>query len=114
MPGSLAQCQLLLQVSLKIVLPGQPVEGEESGEMSRWSYLPWAENAVESWCAREDLNLHPLRDQILSLACLPFHHSRDLPTKMPLPRPRLKPLLACQAGCLFVQFLHEQGITTLT
>ena len=28
------------------------------------------------WCAREDLNLHPLRDQILSLACLPFHHSR--------------------------------------
>ena len=27
-------------------------------------------------CAREDLNLHPLRDQILSLACLPFHHSR--------------------------------------
>src|ERR1043166_5673946 len=29
------------------------------------------------WCAREDLNLHPLRDQILSLACLPFHHSRD-------------------------------------
>ena len=28
------------------------------------------------WCAREDSNLHPLRDQILSLACLPFHHSR--------------------------------------
>ena len=31
------------------------------------------------WCAREDLNLHPLRDQILSLACLPFHHSRKRP-----------------------------------
>ena len=30
-----------------------------------------------SWCAREDLNLHLLRDQILSLACLPFHHSRS-------------------------------------
>ena len=28
------------------------------------------------WCAREDLNLHPLRDQILSLARLPFRHSR--------------------------------------
>lgn len=33
------------------------------------------------WCAREDLNLHPLRDQILSLACLPFHHSRNLDYK---------------------------------
>jgi hypothetical protein len=32
------------------------------------------------WCAREDLNLHPLRDQILSLACLPFHHSRKQET----------------------------------
>ena len=32
---------------------------------------------VKCWCAREDLNLHPLRDQILSLACLPFHHSRQ-------------------------------------
>ena len=31
----------------------------------------------KKWCAREDLNLHPLRDQILSLACLPFHHSRN-------------------------------------
>ena len=31
----------------------------------------------QQWCAREDLNLHPLRDQILSLACLPFHHSRN-------------------------------------
>jgi hypothetical protein len=29
------------------------------------------------WCAREALNLHPLRDQILSLARLPFRHSRD-------------------------------------
>ncbi len=33
--------------------------------------------APKKWCAREDLNLHPLRDQILSLACLPFHHSRN-------------------------------------
>ena len=30
------------------------------------------------WCAREDLNLHPFRDQILSLARLPFRHVRDL------------------------------------
>jgi site-specific DNA recombinase len=45
-----------------------------------------------TWCAREDLNLHPLRDQILSLACLPFHHSRARPT-MPLPGPGLKPVL---------------------
>src|SRR3989475_5346587 len=29
------------------------------------------------WCAREDLNLHPLRDQILSLARLPFRHARN-------------------------------------
>ncbi len=28
------------------------------------------------WCAREDLNLQPLRDQILSLARLPFRHAR--------------------------------------
>src|SRR5882672_10621735 len=32
---------------------------------------------VFQWCARGDLNLHPLRDQILSLACLPFHHARS-------------------------------------
>ena len=32
---------------------------------------------TKPWCAREDLNLHPLRDQILSLACLPFHHARN-------------------------------------
>lgn len=40
---------------------------------------------IKSWCAREDLNLHPLRDQILSLACLPFHHSRnpELPSTWP-------------------------------
>ena len=35
----------------------------------------WKE-PTENWCAREDSNLHPFRDQILSLACLPFHHSR--------------------------------------
>src|SRR6266545_3306850 len=30
------------------------------------------------WCAREDLNLHPLRDRILSPARLPFRHARDV------------------------------------
>ncbi len=30
-----------------------------------------------NWCAREDLNLHPLRDQILSLERLPFRHARS-------------------------------------
>src|SRR5579862_3505082 len=30
----------------------------------------------EHWCAREDLNLQPFRDQILSLARLPFRHAR--------------------------------------
>ena len=30
------------------------------------------------WCAREDLNLQSLRNQILSLACLPFHHARSV------------------------------------
>ena len=29
------------------------------------------------WCAREDSNLHPFRDQILSLARLPFRHARN-------------------------------------
>ena len=33
-------------------------------------------NPIPKWCAREDLNLHALRHQILSLACLPFHHAR--------------------------------------
>src|SRR5580658_573931 len=37
----------------------------------------------EKWCAREVSNLHPLRDQILSLACLPFHHSRNVDNKRP-------------------------------
>jgi len=34
---------------------------------------------LTTWCARKDLNLHPLPDQILSLACLPFHHARRVP-----------------------------------
>ena len=33
--------------------------------------------AIRDWCAREDLNLQPLRDQILSLARLPFRHARN-------------------------------------
>lgn len=32
--------------------------------------------ATEGWCAREELNLHPLRDRILSPARLPFRHAR--------------------------------------
>jgi hypothetical protein len=39
----------------------------------------WAGQEAEAsgtWCAREDSNLHPLRDQILSLERLPFRHSR--------------------------------------
>ena len=32
--------------------------------------------SIVKWCAREDLNLQSLRNQILSLACLPFHHAR--------------------------------------
>ncbi len=31
---------------------------------------------IFKWCAREDLNLQPFRDQILSLARLPFRHAR--------------------------------------
>ncbi len=31
---------------------------------------------VVEWCAREDSNLHPFRDQILSLERLPFRHAR--------------------------------------
>ena len=36
-------------------------------------------SVLTTWCARKDLNLHPLPDQILSLACLPFHHARRVP-----------------------------------
>ena len=39
----------------------------------------------KEWCAREDLNLHPFRDQILSLACLPFHHARSKEKHIPIP-----------------------------
>src|SRR5260221_10251373 len=62
------------------------------------------ENFVKRWCAREDLNLHPLRDQILSLACLPFHHSRNprIPKVLPQYRsdrtPRYQKLLADRKG----------------
>src|SRR6267378_8319265 len=37
---------------------------------------------VPNWCAREDLNLQSFRNQILSLARLPFRHARvtDLET----------------------------------
>ena len=31
----------------------------------------------KKWCAREDLNLQSFRNQILSLARLPFRHARD-------------------------------------
>ena len=32
--------------------------------------------AQKNWCAREDLNLQSFRNQILSLARLPFRHAR--------------------------------------
>ena len=44
------------------------------------------------WCAREDLNLQSFRNQILSLACLPFHHARHSPS-LRRARRNLKPLL---------------------
>src|SRR4051794_9618799 len=31
---------------------------------------------LKTWCAREDLNLQSFRNQILSLARLPFRHAR--------------------------------------
>lgn len=35
---------------------------------------------MPSWCGREDSNLHGLlTHQVLSLACLPFHHFRVAP-----------------------------------
>src|ERR1039458_6569289 len=48
------------------------------------------DSASESWCAREDLNLQSLRNQILSLACLPFHHARN-PAKLRRVPANLKP-----------------------
>ena len=56
-----------------------------------------AENRVSSkWCAREDLNLHPFRDQILSLARLPFRHSRVGHKDAMKPSSRLKKAFAGQ------------------
>ena len=43
-------------------------------ELSNYSSL--RSETFGSWCARGDLNSHPLRDQILSLARLPFRHAR--------------------------------------
>ena len=34
-------------------------------------------NYLIKWCGREDLNLHTLRQQILSLPRLPFRHARE-------------------------------------
>ena len=45
----------------------------------------------EDWCAREDLNLQPFRDQILSLARLPFRHARVTTIKLRPARRNLKP-----------------------
>ena len=36
------------------------------------------------WCAREDLNLQSFRNQILSLARLPFRHARNLHQNAPV------------------------------
>ena len=53
----------------------------------------------QTWCAREDLNLHPFRDQILSLARLPFRHARIRNNLRPAPR-NLKPGFAGGAPVL--------------
>ena len=61
------------------------METDESFGRRRVGHLPQIEAALDErlslargWCAREDLNLQPLRDQILSLARLPFRHARIL------------------------------------
>ena len=41
-------------------------------------------------CAREDLNLQSFRNQILSLARLPFRHARVGPENMPVAARKLK------------------------
>src|SRR5438105_8799547 len=46
--------------------------------------------AKKSWCAREDLNLQSFRNQILSLARLPFRHARALSQNMPVPLLKFK------------------------
>ena len=46
------------------------------------------------WCGREDLNLHTVRHQILSLACLPIP-----------PRPRLLTLIICSNNIYYFDFL---------
>src|SRR6266403_4318376 len=38
-----------------------------------------AQGCMRTWCAREDLNLQSFRNQILSLARLPFRHARVVP-----------------------------------
>src|ERR1041384_7814167 len=55
---------------------------------------------LDFWCARGDLNSHPLRDQILSLARLPFRHARDWKTlTLPGSRPQGWIALATRPCC---------------
>ena len=42
----------------------------------RFSAVSRPGKTTESWCAREDLNLHSFRNRILSPARLPFRHAR--------------------------------------
>src|SRR4029077_10418087 len=39
-------------------------------------HKPFLHFGLKTWCAREDLNLQSFRNQILSLARLPFRHAR--------------------------------------
>ena len=52
----------------------------------------------QNWCAREDLNLQPFRDQILSLARLPFRHARNRNKLRPAPGNLKSPFAAGPAG----------------
>jgi lactoylglutathione lyase len=61
------------------------------------------------WCAREDLNLHPLLDQILSLARLPFRHARNQFNASSLPDPTKADNFAVQVQAIALLASSELG-----
>ena len=61
-----------------------PSSGEVSRRQTASEQTPSVQTPAFShnrpiWCAREDLNLQSFRNQILSLARLPFRHARVVP-----------------------------------
>jgi site-specific DNA recombinase len=91
--------------SLLGVSPSRPMDAGVSHETP----------AVQSttWCTREDLNLHSLRNQILSLARLPFRHACYGPVEKPRRGPKASRGVMCRECCsrrLTLRSATEAGV----